>query len=260
MSNLNPPAQDINLYIVLPSGETFVRKVFSKYTKDELIKIIGQCNNIKHVLDVLKLNKTYHYKFKELILNNNISTDHFKTYYYYKSYNNKKIISNGNLKIKLLKEEGLINKCAICSMLPIWNNKPITLQLDHINGINTDNRLENLRLLCPNCHSQTDTYTGRNTKKNVQVESKKNIIINPTNLEINAPLKYNCNKCNNEITKKSKTGACQICYKKSLRTVERPSYQVLMNEINENGYLQTGIKYGVSDNSIRKWVKNYKKS
>jgi hypothetical protein len=82
MSNLNPPAQDINLYIVLPSGETFVRKVFSKYTKDELIKIIGQCNNIKHVLDVLKLNKTYHYKFKELILNNNISTDHFKTYYY----------------------------------------------------------------------------------------------------------------------------------------------------------------------------------
>ena len=71
---------------------------------------------------------------------------------------------------------------------------------------------------------------------------------------------YNCNICNNEITKKSKTGACQPCYKKSLRTVERPSYEILMKEINENGYLQTGKKYGVSDNSIRKWVKNYQKT
>ena len=43
-----------------------------------------------------------------------------------------------------------------------WNNKPIKLELDHINGINHDNRLENLRLLCPNCHSQTDTFRGRN--------------------------------------------------------------------------------------------------
>ena len=39
------------------------------------------------------------------------------------------------------------------------------LQLDHINGINTDHRLENLRLLCPNCHSQTPTYCGVNVKK-----------------------------------------------------------------------------------------------
>lgn len=43
-----------------------------------------------------------------------------------------------------------------------WNGKPIKLELDHINGINHDNRLENLRLLCPNCHSQTDTFRGRN--------------------------------------------------------------------------------------------------
>lgn len=43
-----------------------------------------------------------------------------------------------------------------------WNGKPIRLELDHINGVNHDNRLENLRLLCPNCHSQTDTFRGRN--------------------------------------------------------------------------------------------------
>jgi hypothetical protein len=45
-----------------------------------------------------------------------------------------------------------------------WNGQPLKLQLDHINGINDDNRLENLRFICPNCHSQTITYAGKNTK------------------------------------------------------------------------------------------------
>jgi hypothetical protein len=51
-------------------------------------------------------------------------------------------------------------------MLPIWNEKKLTLQLDHINGIRNDHRLENLRWLCPNCHSQTETFCGKqNTGK-----------------------------------------------------------------------------------------------
>ena len=59
-------------------------------------------------------------------------------------------------------EEGLLeNKCAWCGIKDEWNGKPITLQLDHINGINNDHRLENVRILCPNCHSQTETYCGR---------------------------------------------------------------------------------------------------
>lgn len=54
-------------------------------------------------------------------------------------------------------------KCALCGLTK-WNNKTISLELDHINGINNDNRLENLRFLCPNCHSQTCTYGSRNSK------------------------------------------------------------------------------------------------
>lgn len=52
-------------------------------------------------------------------------------------------------------------KCTICKITE-WNNREIVLEIDHINGDNTDNRIENLRYLCPNCHSQTDTYKGRN--------------------------------------------------------------------------------------------------
>ncbi len=63
----------------------------------------------------------------------------------------------------LLKEDA---QCAECGVSSIWNGKRLVLQLDHINGSNRDNRIENLRLLCPNCHSQTDTYAGRNVRTN----------------------------------------------------------------------------------------------
>lgn len=46
-----------------------------------------------------------------------------------------------------------------------WRGKPLSLQIDHINGVNNDNRLENLRFLCPNCHSQTETFAGKSLKK-----------------------------------------------------------------------------------------------
>lgn len=54
--------------------------------------------------------------------------------------------------------------CNICGIAGIWNNQPIILQVDHINGIPNDNRVENLRWLCPNCHSQTSTWAGKNIK------------------------------------------------------------------------------------------------
>lgn len=56
-------------------------------------------------------------------------------------------------------------KCAICGCTE-WQGKTLSLELDHINGVNNDNRLENLRFLCPNCHSQTSTYGSRNQQLN----------------------------------------------------------------------------------------------
>ncbi len=54
--------------------------------------------------------------------------------------------------------------CSECHMLPTWNGKPLILTLDHRNGISNDHRLENLRWLCPNCNSQTETFCGRRKK------------------------------------------------------------------------------------------------
>lgn len=140
-----------------------------------------------------------------------------------------------SLKRRLIKDGILKNKCAICDIDPIWNGKVLVLRLDHINGINNDNRLVNLRLICPNCDSQTDTYGTRNIR--------------------NRKPKNRCSMCLKEISKKGKI--CSGCLGLCNRKVARPEKSVILSDIQELGYLATGRKYGVSDNAIRKWIKQY---
>jgi 5-methylcytosine-specific restriction endonuclease McrA len=72
---------------------------------------------------------------------------------------------NGSLRRRLLRSGLLGFMCSECGVGQHWNGKPLSLQIDHRNGINTDNRLENLRLLCPNCHSQTENFVSKNKNK-----------------------------------------------------------------------------------------------
>lgn len=68
-----------------------------------------------------------------------------------------------NLKLRLVKAGLKDSRCETCG-IDSWNGQPLTLALHHVNGDRHDNRLENLQLLCPNCHAQTDTYAGRRRK------------------------------------------------------------------------------------------------
>lgn len=142
--------------------------------------------------------------------------------------------SRRSLRERLLKDGILQNKCAICGLTPLWQNKKLVLILDHINGANNDHRLENLRLLCPNCNSQTPTFSGKTRK-----------------------IKYNCKECGIKITKNSKNKLCKSCIsKKQPRKVEnRPSKEQLLKEIEKTNYCAVGRKYGVSDNCVRNWLK-----
>ena len=73
-------------------------------------------------------------------------------------------ITSDKLKKRLIKEGIKEHRCEKCSRNE-WEGQPIPIELDHINGNNKDNKIEKLRILCPNCHAQTDTYCGKNKKK-----------------------------------------------------------------------------------------------
>ena len=111
-------------------------------------------NRIKRLnIDVTHWNNDEKYLIRKTAISNN-------------EYFQKGIARNGSgIRNRLIKYNLIEYKCALCGNTGLWNNKKLILQVDHINGEHDDNRLENLRFLCPNCHSQTDTYCGKNMSK-----------------------------------------------------------------------------------------------
>lgn len=159
--------------------------------------------------------------------------------------------SRATLKKRLFKEGLLKEECSSCGLGTEWNGKPIVLQLDHINGVNNDNRLENLRILCPNCHSQTPTHSGKNAKDK-KIDS---ILKLPDGLIKSHFL--NCNVCNISVTSGSQ-GLCSNCYHlKQRKVTNRPSKEELEKMLWEIPTTHIGLKYGVSDKAVEKWCKSY---
>jgi hypothetical protein len=145
-----------------------------------------------------------------------------------------KKINNKTLKHNLIKENIKPYICSCCGLGPVWNGLELNLQIDHINGNNIDNRIENLRFICPNCHTQTTTFSGRNSSLN---KNKK------------------CLDCRVKITNKS-----THCYKCSKKYIKRKyKFDVTKEEleklIKEHPMTTVGKMFGVTDNSIRKRCK-----
>lgn len=70
-----------------------------------------------------------------------------------------------HLKRRLLQAGLLEDKCYLCGLGPEWQGKPLVMVIDHINGVSNDNRISNLRIVCPNCNAQLPTFSGRNAGK-----------------------------------------------------------------------------------------------
>ena len=85
--------------------------------------------------------------------------------------------SNNCIRKRILNYNLIAYECRLCDVIDSWNGSEINLHLDHINGDNRDNRLDNLRFLCPNCHSQTDTYCAGNiTNKGMKKVSDEDLL------------------------------------------------------------------------------------
>lgn len=235
-----------------------------KYTDEEFINAVKGSFSIAEVLRKIGVRPTggnYHLA-KNRIKNLKLDTAHFFGQSYLKGkkhswakktplseilIENSTYCSVSFLKKRLFKENILEKKCYGCGIKE-WLGKELALELEHKNGNKFDNRLENLTILCPNCHSLTKTYRGRNKRRY------------PTKppLELSVIKEKICLKCNKIILNRSAKSFCSRgCAKEASRAVVRPSWVVLKKELEENSMTKVGEKYGVSDNAIRKWIVTY---
>lgn len=230
-------------------------KILNTLNNIENLKIaVKNSYNFSQVLRLLGLttNGDNRKTLRKRIFENNIDISHFISYnkdaktkkpieYYLVKNSNS---SRSNIKNRLLKERIKENKCELCGQEAIWNGKLLIMILDHINGVNNDYRLENLRMVCPNCNSQLKTTAGRNKKFLSHCICGK-------------PIRYSSSRyCNKNCVFKKQS---LKNHNKEMRKVERPSYEELKEELKKSNFLAMSRKYGVSDNAIRKWFKYYEK-
>ncbi len=167
---------------------------------------------------------------------------------------------------------GVQELCSICGLKPEWNGQPLRLQIDHINGIPTDNRRENLRFICPNCHSQTETFGTKNVKRPLGRKGNKSHI-SGEKIERNSVKKkekalsyrvdVECSGCSVKfLRRKSRIHAANYCTsecKKKYQSVQTkanwPPDAELVEMVKNSSRLQIGKILGVSDKAVSKRLK-----
>ena len=210
--------EDIKQYI---KDSTSYAQVLSK------LGIPNRGNNIKTLKNIIK--------------EHNIIIDHFivksrnipDAVYIEEYLSNKKKISSDKLKKKLFKLNIKTQVCERCGLTE-WNGSPIVLQLHHKDGNPLNNNLSNLEILCPNCHSQTENYANKHRNKKVN----------------------RCIICGKEINKTSVY--CQKCAAHVKQKVKMPDKEELLNKLKSlKSTVNVGRFYGVSDVTVRHWLKSY---
>jgi len=205
-----------------------------------------------------------HRLFKSWLARWSISTDHFDPHAAradsLRAHNRpvplQKVLVEGStysraaLKRRLLATGLKQPECELCGQDERWRGGRMALILDHVNGVPDDNRLENLRIVCPNCAATFDTHCARKIRQ--------------------APVEISCGVCGGTfLARRARQKYCgsrcgelgrQIALsvpRPERRKVERPPYEELKAQLAATSYLAVGRKYGVSDNAVRKWVRQY---
>ena len=140
--------------------------------------------------------------------------------------------------------------CELCGQGEMWRGQVMGMILDHVNGVSDDNRLENLRIVCPNCAATLETHCAK-TRRLVRAEQQ-------------------CIRCGGLFRPKYATQ--RYCSREcgsrwdragiprpDTRKVDRPPYPQLVREVRALGFSATARRYGVSDNAIRKWIRAYER-
>lgn len=260
----------------------------NKFSKEELQEIVKHCNTKADLCRALGLKPTggNYRTVDNIIKNNEIVWDNYQGLHWklgkkVQGYKHKSIeeicVKNStykstcHLKNKLIKLGYKPNHCEICGYTE-------NLELHHINGDPTDNRLENLQILCPNCHAKTENFRSKNTSKitkdNLSTREHtpaKELILTSEEVEKRRQLQLEhrrksnpkpkviryCEVCGKELNSDQKKYCSVECYQQATKG-NRPTLIQLIKDFEElKSFVQVGNKYGVTDNAVRKWCKLY---
>lgn len=242
----------------------------TSYTEEDFVNAVKNNYSVRSCLLALGLNATggNYALFRRRVKALGLDTSHFTGQGHLKNrthdWSKKKTLEEilvadsdytdrKQIKKRLLAKGLLTYECSSCGIAD-WQGQPLSLHLDHINGVNNDHRLENLRLLCPNCHSQTSTYAGRNKPKGKPRKPRKKISTPKPRVK-----KENfCVDCGVAISRRAqRCKSCQGKFSQPTKT-EWPSVDELIVMVERSSYSAVGRQLGVSDNAVRKRIRKQK--
>lgn len=210
-------------------------------------RLVASSRSITHVFDQLQLRKSgaYYRIFRAVVAEMEIDTSHFikagdltvhrqsVTRPLEEIFLEDSSVSSSTLRGKIIRHQLLPHQCAKCDNKGEWLGQPIVLQIDHINGKRRDNRIENLRFLCPNCHSQTETFCGRRHKTK------------PRCPDCGKPYRgagRRCRRCSHKLVKR----AC---------TIQWPAKEIIAKLVWDKSLSAIGADLMCSETAVRKYCK-----
>lgn len=272
-------------------------KKIDNFTKEEIQKICSESRGYAEVAEKIGYERrggAGSAIVKSYIEENNIDISNFLGHGWNKNNFDFSRFKKGQ-QIKEIKKV-LLNirpyMCEICKCTE-WMGSPIPLVVHHIDGDHLNNEFDNLQLLCPNCHAQTDNYCGKNISNTPKVteeqfkealeksssikEALKSLGINYSagiwykrareimnkngivqKKKSNFCIRF-CIQCGKKLSNRTKGSLCLSCYNKSdlKRKIQRPTRDELLKDIIDMSFVKIGLKYGVCDKTIVKWCRDY---
>lgn len=226
--------------------------LIDKYSKTELEEIVSCSFSYVEVLSKLGYSTGHGSNYKTIkrrLKHYGISTEHFCHKTQRNNWTDEEIfcenskVSQHKLRDTFYARNFVSYQCAVCGLPPLWNKMPLVLTLDHINGTNKDNRIENLRWLCPNCDRQSNTYGRKNKKK-----LSKGVVLYP----------IDNSKTQSQKLEKHDNNTKDI-HSRSSAEIVIPNREELKNKLWElKNYTKVASFYNVSTTQIRRWCRNYK--
>lgn len=230
-----------------------MRSAFDKMNDHELQQLLDESTSLRDVLIKMNLSArggNSYDSIRKRIKRSNLSTDMFaintnkqqvtkkRKIEHTEVFCKESTLNRHRVKERILKEKLIPYMCSDCGLSNVWNDKKLVLQIDHINGVKNDNRIENLRFLCPNCHSQTETFTAKRLKREHKI--------------------YTCNKCGG-IKKGKESTVCNACHIRSQPTrfniTKSKLYELRKNQ--NMTLASIGKLYNVSDNTVLKYIRKW---